>query len=158
MHFDRDTFLTVVASAPFVSIDLVVRNEVGQVLLGYRRNRPAQNCWFVPGGRIRKNERTQEALTRIPQGELGITPGHGRLLGVFDHLYDDNFYGVAGIGTHYVVCAYQLQVPAETRFMQDDQHAQLTWWEVDALLADAAVHPNTKLYFREAPDNGLRCG
>lgn len=159
MHIDKDTFLTVIASVPFVSIDLVVRNEKQQVLLGYRRNRPAQNSWFVPGGRIRKNERTQDALARIAQNELGIAvaAGNGVLLGVFDHIYDDNFYDAPGIGTHYVVCAYQFYAGSGTTLAPDGQHAQLRWWDVDALLASPDVHPNTKLYFRDAPDNGFRC-
>ncbi|GAB3546862.1 GDP-mannose mannosyl hydrolase [Noviherbaspirillum agri] len=157
MHMDRDTFLSVAASTPFVSIDLIVRNEQGQVLLGYRRNRPAQDFWFVPGGRIRKNERTQDALQRIARTELGVEATGGRLVGVFDHLYEDNFYGEPGIGTHYVVCAYQCQVSADAHFVHDDQHAQLRWWDTESLLASPQVHPNTKLYFCEAPANGFRC-
>lgn len=157
MHFDKDTFLRVIEATPFVSIDLVIRNELQQVLLGYRRNRPAQHRWFVPGGRIRKNERTQDALQRIAQTELGIPAGQGKLLGVFDHIYDDNYYGVPDLGTHYVVFAYQFDINSGTKLNQDDQHARLRWWSVEELLASEEVHDNTKLYFREAPDNGFRC-
>lgn len=156
MYLNKEDFLRVVEATPFVSIDLVVRNEAGQVLLGYRLNRPAQNHWFVPGGRIRKNERTQDALQRIARAELHIDAVPGKLLGIFDHFYDDNFYGVPGIGTHYVACAYQFQVQGDTRFIQDAQHTEMKWWDMDALLASAEVHPNTKLYFRDVPDNGLR--
>lgn len=157
MHFDKDTFLKVIESAPFVSIDLVVRNEKGQVLLGYRLNRPAQHYWFVPGGRIRKNERLQDALKRVAHNELGIAPGPGQLLGVYDHMYEDNFFGVPGIGTHYVVSAYQFTVSADTSFVRDEQHTEVRWWDVDALLSSDEVHPNTKLYFQDHPENGLRC-
>ncbi|HJW57649.1 MAG TPA: GDP-mannose mannosyl hydrolase [Burkholderiaceae bacterium] len=158
MHIDKDNFLRVIEATPFVSIDLIIRNADRQVLLGYRSNRPAQHCWFVPGGRIRKNERTQDALQRIAQAELGIPARRGQLLGVFDHIYDDNYFGVAGIGTHYVVCAYQFEVGADTTFRQDEQHARLQWWSVEELLASREVHDNTKLYFRDVPDNGFRCG
>jgi colanic acid biosynthesis protein WcaH len=157
MHIDKDTFLTVVASTPFVSIDLIVRNEIDQVLLGYRRNRPAQDYWFVPGGRIRKNERTQDALRRIAENELGIFADKGDLIGVFDHFYDDNFYGESGIGTHYVVCAVQFHIRSDTHFTPDNQHALLKWWDMAELLTSADVHPNTKLYFRDVPGNGFRC-
>lgn len=158
MHFNKDTFLRVIEATPFVSIDLIIRNEKQQVLLGYRLNRPARDCWFVPGGRIRKNERTQDALQRIAQTELGIPARPGTLLGVFDHIYDDNYYGVAGLGTHYVVCAYQFEIGSDAPFTQDDQHARLKWWSVEALLASGEVHDNTKLYFRDVPCNGFRCG
>ena len=48
MHLDDKTFLRVIEATPLVSIDLLVRNERGQVLLGKRANRPAQGLWFVP--------------------------------------------------------------------------------------------------------------
>jgi hypothetical protein len=77
-----EDFLHVVHGSPLVSIDLIARRPDGAVLLGYRRNRPAQGFWFVPGGRILKGERMAEALVRIlwrelveavPRGELEIT-------------------------------------------------------------------------------------
>ncbi|HFK1281856.1 TPA: GDP-mannose mannosyl hydrolase, partial [Escherichia coli] len=36
MMLDLETFKTVVASTPLISIDLVVKNNAGQVLLGFR--------------------------------------------------------------------------------------------------------------------------
>jgi colanic acid biosynthesis protein WcaH len=156
MHLNKEDFLRVIEATPFVSIDLVVRNEMGQVLLGYRQNRPAQNYWFVPGGRILKNERTQDALQRIARAELNIEAPPGKLLGVFDHFYENNFYGVPGISTHYVVCAYQFHVKGNTQFVRDAQHAEIKWWDMDSLLASKEVHPNSKLYFQDGRDNGLR--
>src|SRR6267142_1083027 len=96
-------FLRIVEATPLVSIDLIIRNKRGEVLLGWRVNRPAQSSWFVPGGRIRKNERVKEALRRISQCELGVIIGEAKLVGVFDHIYEDNFLGTPGVNTHYVV-------------------------------------------------------
>lgn len=44
------TFQTIIGATPLVSIDLIVKKAKGEVLLGYRTNRPAQGDWFVPGG------------------------------------------------------------------------------------------------------------
>lgn len=41
---------------PLVSIDLMIKNAQDQMLWGRRNNRPAQVYWFVPSGRICKNE------------------------------------------------------------------------------------------------------
>ena len=68
----KEVLIEVVRSAPLVSIDLIARRPDGAVLLGYRRNRPAQGFWFVPGGRILKGERMAEALVRIVRRELGL--------------------------------------------------------------------------------------
>ena len=69
---DRESFLEVVRLTPLISIDLVVRDPRGCLLLGLRNNRPAKDCWFVPGGRICKDERLDEAFRRIAHEELGL--------------------------------------------------------------------------------------
>jgi colanic acid biosynthesis protein WcaH len=144
----NEQFLHIVDATPLVSIDLVIRNERGEVLLGWRVNRPAQNSWFVPGGRIRKNERVKEALHRISQRELGVTIAEAKLLGVFDHIYEDNFLGAPKVNTHYVVLGFSAELASQTAFTADDQHGELKWWSVPDLLASRDVHENTKAYFR----------
>lgn len=146
---DNSLFLAVIDATPLVSIDLIVRNPQSEVLLGKRRNRPAQGFWFVPGGRIRKNERIAEALKRIVATEIGWVPSPEaiRFKGVYDHLYDDNFHAAAGIGTHYVVLAHEVTITADIRVTPDDQHAELRWWPRDRLMSSAGVHANTKAYF-----------
>lgn len=153
MTLDRHIFSDVIRNAPLISLDLILRNKEGQVLLGYRANRPAQHTWFVPGGRIRKNERLQEAFSRIASTELGISPLNRRLLGVFEHFYDDNAFGIEGLSTHYVVSAIECDMPAGAEIAKDGQHAQLRWWDVKVLLDASDVHENTKRYF-EAGNNG----
>lgn len=142
-------FTQVIAATPLVSMDLIVRNERGEVLLGQRRNRPAQGYWFVPGGRIRKNERLAHAFTRLCATELGaaFTFDQARMLGNFEHFYSDNALGVDGVSTHYVVLAYQLEATNTMRVSLDDQHAAQQWWNVDALLSSDRVHAHTKAYF-----------
>ena len=53
---DSNTFKTVVHSASLVSIDLIILNEDGEVLLGKRKNKPAKGFYFTIGGRVFKNE------------------------------------------------------------------------------------------------------
>ena len=62
---DKDTFLAVVDRAPLVAVDLVFIRNSREILLGLRNNRPAQGFWFVPGGRIFKNEKIGAALIRV---------------------------------------------------------------------------------------------
>ena len=143
-----EQFLSIVDATPLVSIDLIIRNDNGEVLLGRRLNRPARDCWFVPGGRIRKNERVAEALNRISQRELGTVVIGARLLGVFDHFYEDNFLGAPAINTHYVSLGFEANLPPGVLPVADDQHGELRWWRGEDLLQDPEVHPNTKGFFR----------
>ena len=147
MLTDTD-FLRIVEATPLVSIDLILRNERGEVLLGRRTNKPAQGLWFVPGGRIRKNERVAEALRRISTRELGVEIPQAKLLGVFDHLYPDNFLGAPDVSTHYVVLGMEAAWPAGASVQADDQHDEFRWWTAVEILASDAVHENTKAYFK----------
>jgi hypothetical protein len=70
-------FLEVVRNAPLVSIDLIVRDHDGRILVGRRVNQPAKGTWFVPGGSIRKGETLARALARISDAELGVALGPG---------------------------------------------------------------------------------
>ncbi|MGA9700510.1 GDP-mannose mannosyl hydrolase [Pseudomonas sp.] len=152
MWLDLPTFHTVVASTPLVAIDLVVRNSRGDALLGLRVNRPAYGFWFVPGGRIQKNESLDGAFRRISRDELGrsFERASARLLGVFEHFYDDSVFANVGAGpdTHYVVLSYCLEL-ADDQPLQPPtaQHQQYRWWPQDELRFSPRVHENTRAYF-----------
>ena len=144
-----EAFRTVVELTPLVSLDFLVRDRAGRVLLGYRRNRPAQGSWFVPGGRLGKNETRREAFARLTQLELGVQLDldRARFIGVFEHLYADNFSGDAQFGTHYVVLAYLIEADlAELRLPGDDQHSDYCWMSDDEMLSRDDVHDYTKAY------------
>jgi len=147
----RDDFLHLVRHAPLVAVDLIVENARGEVLLGLRNNEPARSTWFVPGGVVRKGERIAAAIARVAEAELGIPvdSASARFVGVFEHLYDTNFAGAPGFGTHYVVLAHRVPLPEDAAIRADPQHGALRWWSVAALLADPAVHANTRAYFAD---------
>jgi colanic acid biosynthesis protein WcaH len=149
MWLDDTEFLRIIDATPLVSIDLVIENEQKQVLLGKRLNRPAKGFWFVPGGRIRKNELVGDALTRLAREELGGAIKEANLLGIFDHIYDDNFAGAPGINTHYVVITYRGRLAKNVVIRPDQQHSDLRWWSPDDLVASPEVHRNSKLYFAD---------
>ncbi|MDO9018450.1 MAG: GDP-mannose mannosyl hydrolase [Deltaproteobacteria bacterium] len=142
-------FLTVVRLAPLVSLDLVVLNPRGEVLVGLRTNKPAEGFWFVPGGRIQKDERLDDAFRRLTGEELGHPIGlaDASPLGVYEHLYEDNFAGAPGVSTHYVVIAWRVALDLDLAALPGAQHARWKWLSPDALRADATVHPNTRAYF-----------
>ena len=150
MKIDKKHVLEIIEATPLVSIDLVIRNPSNKVLLGKRNNRPAMGYWFVPGGRIFKNETINQALKRISEVELGqdLSTKAPSLLGAYDHIYEDNFLNVKGINTHYVVLAFVIALQQEIEVKSDEQHSELKWWEVDKLLQDQTVHQNTKVYFK----------
>ncbi len=141
---DAQTFKTVVASTPLVSADLIVQNE-GKVLLGKRKNRPAQGYYFTPGGRVRKNEKISDALMRIAKEELNLTLEQTpTCIGVFEHLYDDSIF--PDVSTHYVNLGFALEIETLPE-LPHEQHSSYRWFETNDLLTSEMVHPNVKLFF-----------
>jgi colanic acid biosynthesis protein WcaH len=149
MRLSHEEFLEVVERTPLVSIDLIVRRRDARVLLGRRTNEPAKGCWFVPGGRIHKNERLADAFRRICEAELGkpFAIADAKFLGVFEHLYATNFAERPDIGTHYIVLAYELHADGLPDNLPADQHGQFDWFDEQRILTDA-VHENTRAYFQ----------
>jgi colanic acid biosynthesis protein WcaH len=149
-RLERSKFRDVVKNTPLVSMDLIVRNHNNEVLLGLRRNGPAKNMWFVPGGRILKGEKMDSAFQRITRDELGIALDRGiaRFLGPHEHFYAENFADEPGFGTHYVVLAYETELPAGHQELPTKQHSDYRWISEAELLGSDEVHPYTKEYFR----------
>ncbi|OGQ58700.1 MAG: GDP-mannose mannosyl hydrolase [Deltaproteobacteria bacterium RIFCSPLOWO2_02_FULL_53_8] len=148
---DDVTFRTVVDATPLVSIDLIVRRGDGKILLGQRRNRPAEGFWFVPGGRIRKGETLDAAFRRLSLSELGVVVARSdcRLLGVYEHIYEDSVFGPApeAPSTHYVVLGYEVRWAGFSELeLPLEQHSGYRWFDPDAMLQAGHVHANTKAY------------
>jgi colanic acid biosynthesis protein WcaH len=148
---DDEIFSTVVKNTPLVSIDLVIESKEGEVLLGRRKNEPARDYWFAYGGRILKDERMADAIQRITQTELrrALVQEDGIFLGVYEHLYDENYFEDDSFGTHYVVLAYKFTLSEELSVIPDSQHHDHRWWTVPDLMGAPEVHPNTKAYFAQ---------
>jgi len=143
-----EDFLRVVRDAPLVSLDLIARDPSGRILLGLRENRPAQGSWFVPGGVIRKDELLDQAFRRISDTELGVPleRADARLIGVYEHLYPDNFADQPGFGTHYIVLAHEIRLGSRPARLPIEQHRAYRWVDVEQLASDSTVHAYSRAY------------
>ncbi len=140
----------IIKNTPLVSIDIIVRRkEDKKVLLGLRNNRPAKGYWFVPGGRIFKDEKISEAFERITESELGVRLNikDAKFLGVYEHFYEDSYFDES-VGTHYIVNAYEIIIN-HTDIKPDEQHSEFRWFSEEEILSDYSVHNYCKAYFRK---------
>ena len=144
---DDTVFKDIIEHTPLVSLDLVVKNR-GKVLLGKRVNKPAKGYWFTIGGRILKNEKISDTITRIAREELGtVLSNSPRFIGVFEHLYDDSIY--EGVSTHYINLVYEVEID-DLPALPDDQHDAYRWFSVSELLESENVHRYIKdIFLRE---------
>jgi colanic acid biosynthesis protein WcaH len=149
---ESSKFREIVKNAPLVSIDLIVRNQNNEVLLGLRKSSPAKNTWFVPGGRIWKDEKIDAAFNRITKNELGISLNlkNAHFLRVFEHFYEENFADEPDFGTHYIVLAYEIKLSTEHSELPLKQHSNYQWMSEKNLFQNEEVHHYTKDYFRQS--------
>ncbi|WP_307833657.1 GDP-mannose mannosyl hydrolase [Candidatus Symbiopectobacterium sp. 'North America'] len=147
-RLDKVFFRIIVANTPLISIDLIVKNDHGRVLLGKRVNKPAQGYWFVPGRRIFKGESFQSAFISVCNEELGIAIDirNSRFLGVYEHFYENNFSG-EDFSTHYIVHGYEININSKFLSQPLIQYECFQWMSVSDLLSSDAVHQYTKNYF-----------
>lgn len=139
----EEDWATIVDSVPIVSVDLVVEVD-GGVLLTRRTNEPAKGEWFVPGGRVQKNESLASAVHRVANDELGVDVEIVEQLGVYEHRYDTS--DVDGVDSkHYVPIGYRVEPNSET-FELDAQH------EAMRVLTSPPedVHPYVEAYLDDA--------
>jgi len=139
-------FKEVVSNAPLFAIDLVVLNQQNEILVGQRLNSPAKGSWFVPGGRIYKNETLENAFMRISKSELGsvVKLSQAKLLGVYDHFYEDSFFS-EDISTHYINATHAIHLKQQLS-LPKNQHDCYRWIGIDSLLNDDKVHKFSKVF------------
>lgn len=146
-----EEYLNILSKAKLTCVDLIYKNAQGQVLLGYRNNKPAQDTWFVPGGAVRKHEGILEAVGRVTRNEIGTGVSFSEFYAIAEHNYPDNFAEKEGVPSNFIVLAFSCVLESE-EFREDAQHEALQWWNISDLLSSPEVHPFTKAYFQENPD------
>lgn len=157
MFLEKNDFEKVVFSTPLISVDLcILKNR--KLLIGKRKNPPAKNSYFVPGGRIRKNEEIYNAIGRILLDELGYKSIKKdftqELLGFYEHFYKDNFLGKEEFTTHYVVLAFLIDFNDIENVLEvcteDDQHFNYIWYDLNEYNSDNSfIHKYTKSYINK---------
>lgn len=149
----QEVFTTVIDSTPLISIDLVVENEHGELLFGLRNNRPARGFWFVPGGRILKNETLDAAFERLTQNELGVVfqRSDAAQLGVWEHFYEDSVFGES-TNTHNIALAYNLKISSHVlQLPLGKQHSRYVWKNKSLAVNDVKIHQYSKNYLKILP-------
>ena len=156
MFLELNNFENIVKYSPITAIDLCILNENNELLLGKRINPPAKNFLFVPGGRIRKGEKISIAIRRILKDEINFQINDENLekvnfLGIFEHFYDDNFYGNKLFKSHYVVLAYSINIKLLTKTKTkiiNDQHEYYIWYGSDKN-KEIKIHQYVKDYLNK---------
>jgi 8-oxo-dGTP diphosphatase len=82
---------------PWLSVDAVVFDDSGRVLLIRRKNPPFQGYFALPGGFVDVGETTEQAVLRELKEETGIEGSSPRLIGVYSDPRRDTRHHVVSV-------------------------------------------------------------
>jgi 8-oxo-dGTP diphosphatase len=71
------------SNQPKLTVDAVVFDRAGRLLLIKRKSPPFKGCYALPGGFVETGETVEEAARRELKEETGITVESQRLVGVY---------------------------------------------------------------------------
>ena len=104
----------IVENMPFCCVDIVVHYK-GLVMLVKRKNNPAKGAWWLPGGRIYKNESLEHAALRKVNEETGIKARIKKRIGVYETMFKKGPFKGLKTGIHTVNICFLVE-PASRRF------------------------------------------
>ena len=113
----------IIQAMPIPCVDLLIYRGDSFLLLK-RTNEPAKGLWFVPGGRIHKNETIIHAARRKAIQELGMELIIDRVLGTYEVFFKT---GPFGDEVHNIVITILARIKGNPKIKIDSQHTQYTF-------------------------------
>jgi colanic acid biosynthesis protein WcaH len=116
------TYKEILKLMPVCCVDLVITYG-DKFLLLKRARKPAKGQWWLPGGRLRKNEKIEDAALRKAREETGLDCDFVTELGVNQGIFNDGPFGF-GVHTVGVVCLLKAKTDKVTL---DSNHTAYKW-------------------------------
>jgi len=122
---------------PIPCVDLIISNLAGQVLLIKRKDEPAKNQWWFPGGRVHFLELRKDAAKRKLKEECGLKAAEFVEIGTFDLIL-----AVPGkrAYTHGITTLFHIRSVGPKPVELDGQSWQAQWKKADEWLS-LGLHP-----------------
>ncbi len=150
---------------PVLTVDALIENEEGKILLIKRGVTPFKGLWCLPGGKVDSGERVEAALEREIVEEVGVRIGIRELLGV----YSDPDRDPRG---HFVSVVYHATIIGGEPTTTDEadelywltssdediefgfDHAQILqdWWKIKREILSIAPHKSDRKDKSARPD------
>ena len=119
----NELYATILESLAVPCVDLVVKNKKGEILLVKRKNEPAQDKWWVPGGRVLHGEQRINAAKRKLMEECGLKAGSFKELGTFEFVFNKS----ESQTYHNIATLFEVQVDGDLSVMLDKQSEAYSW-------------------------------
>jgi colanic acid biosynthesis protein WcaH len=119
---DSEIFDIIVENIPILCVDGFIISD-GKILLLKRNNYPAKNEWWVPGGRVLKNEALSDAIFRKVKEETNLETEIIKQIGVCETIFETK---------HTVNICYLLRIK-KTKIILNSDHSEYKWFHLNQL-------------------------
>ncbi len=126
MRLPFEEYRKVLSTMPIVCVDCLVVNAKGEYLLVKRNNEPLKDEYWVPGGRLLKNERLLDAVQRKMREEIGIEVEIVKCCGFFEEFFERSAEDAEN-GVHSISFLYLVKPRSDT-IRLDDQSSGWGWF------------------------------
>ena len=139
-----EKYKEILEQMPIVCVELLIQHD-GKILLVKRKDKPAQGTWWLPGGRILKNESQEAAAQRLALREVGFDIEIVRQVGAYDEIFKEGPFDIK-TGLHSVCVEYLCRPKGSVIVKLDTTSADCRW--IDKVPAD--LHPVIKQILTDA--------
>jgi len=106
---------------PRVGVAAIIRNEMGELLLGLRKSKHANGTWGFPGGHLEFMETPEDCLAREVMEETSLRVTEIKKVDYTNDFYPDE-------DKHYITLFYEVWVEGEPKVREPDKCAEWKWF------------------------------
>jgi colanic acid biosynthesis protein WcaH len=127
MFLEQKLYKKIMESMPIVCVDALIINEKKEYLLVKRKNEPLKNKFWMVGGRLQKNELTEEGIKRKLKEEVNIEAGLIKYLGHFEEFFNNTEQKING-NFHSISFVFLVFVNSKIKIDIDNQSLEYKWF------------------------------
>ena len=133
MMIDDSLYNKIIDVLPILCVDGFIVDD-DKILLLKRNNYPAINEWWVPGGRVVKNELLCDSIIRKVKEETGLDVEILNQIGITETIFETK---------HTVNVCFSLKVKSDNiNITINSEHSEYKWFKMDSL----PININSELY------------
>ena len=106
MYIEQSKYNEILKLMPIVCVDLGIMKD-NKIFLAKRNNEPCKGQWYIPGGRVIKNEELKDTAHRKALEETGLDCTIHNLLNIETAIYTT---GINNIPTHNVNICFKATI------------------------------------------------
>ena len=130
---DDSLYNKIIDVLPILCVDGFIVDD-DKILLLKRNNYPAINEWWVPGGRVVKNELLCDSIIRKVKEETGLDVEILNQIGITETIFETK---------HTVNVCFNLRVKSDNiNITINSEHSEYKWFKMDIL----PININSELY------------